>query len=356
MNPVDTLIVGGGVIGAAILQALAGRGHQAQLLEQGAVASGATGHSGGMVRVFHGDSWLSDRAAESLPRFQHFASDVGEACGFVQTGALYVAAATAAESLTREAERLMSRGIALTILTPTEARQRFPAFTWADDDWVVFEPGAGYAQPRTTTEAWLRLAVRQGATVHVQTGVESLMVENGRITGVWAAGQRWPAKRVVLAGGAWNAALLRPLGIDAGLELRTIQVSRVSDPGPPGTVSLPCFLDLRTPGFGRPDPEGGAWIGSASVAGLDPLTDTTWQADEAARTLRAVAGRLPAVAAGELAGGLRASDAYTPDRRGRLGFCPGVAGLFLACGWGGTGFKLAPAIGEMAADLLLAAA
>ena len=43
----------------------------------------------------------------------------------------------------------------------------------------------------------------------------------------------------------------------------------------------------------------------------------------------------------------------TPDNNAILGETPGVAGLFLACGFSGHGFMHAPAVGRLIADLVM---
>jgi sarcosine oxidase len=46
-------------------------------------------------------------------------------------------------------------------------------------------------------------------------------------------------------------------------------------------------------------------------------------------------------------------DAFTPDRHALVGHLPGTPHAVLLAGFSGHGFKLAPVIGEIAADLLL---
>ena len=68
------------------------------------------------------------------------------------------------------------------------------------------------------------------------------------------------------------------------------------------------------------------------------------------RSIRAaLAERLPSYATAEWVGGFAGTYDFTPDWNPLIGWAPGVEGLYLALGWSGHGFKLAPSVGEVAA-------
>ena len=46
----------------------------------------------------------------------------------------------------------------------------------------------------------------------------------------------------------------------------------------------------------------------------------------------------------------------TPDWQAAIGAAPGIAGLYLAVGFSGHGFKLAPIVGEWLAELIISGA
>jgi glycine/D-amino acid oxidase-like deaminating enzyme len=48
------------------------------------------------------------------------------------------------------------------------------------------------------------------------------------------------------------------------------------------------------------------------------------------------------------------ADGYTADETGLLGLVPGLDGVVVAVGFSGHGFKMAPALGAVAADLIAA--
>src|SRR5437667_461071 len=84
----EVVVVGGGCMGASIAFHLARRDVDVVLLEKDHVASGATGHSGALVRQ-HYESRIGIRLArESLAFFQRFEKETGFPCDFRPTGFL----------------------------------------------------------------------------------------------------------------------------------------------------------------------------------------------------------------------------------------------------------------------------
>ena len=65
-----------------------------------------------------------------------------------------------------------------------------------------------------------------------------------------------------------------------------------------------------------------------------------------------VCARVPWMVDGTLRAGHGGQDGITPDQHGILGRA-GPDGFFLACGFSGTGFKTAPAIGACLSELIL---
>ncbi len=88
----DAIIIGAGVMGASIAFHLAERGLKVAILERNVTASGATGHSSGLVRMHY------DLAAESeltFASYKHYFNNwkerVGGECGFQKTGFMQIA-------------------------------------------------------------------------------------------------------------------------------------------------------------------------------------------------------------------------------------------------------------------------
>src|SRR2546426_10726628 len=84
----DAIVVGGGCMGTSIAWHLARRGLGGVLLEKSPVATGATGHSGALVRQ-HYEARLGIRLARaSLAFFRRFEKETGFSSDFRTTGFL----------------------------------------------------------------------------------------------------------------------------------------------------------------------------------------------------------------------------------------------------------------------------
>ncbi|MGH3979774.1 MAG: NAD(P)/FAD-dependent oxidoreductase [Pseudonocardiaceae bacterium] len=346
-------VVGGGVSGAAILEALTRAGiGRPTLFEKAGVAAGATGLSGGLVRVYHTDPFLSDLAADSVPGLRRLDAALSSSMGYVQAGSLYLEAEHRVRRMREEVERLRGRcDWPLRVLLPDEGKARFPAFEWAGVGAAVYEERAGYASPRQTTKALLSLATSRGAVVAEGTPVIGIRARRGRVAGVRLPSSSFAADIVVVAAGAWSRDLLTGMGLAVPLRSKRVQYNLFRVPGAP---RHPAFIDDTTGVYGRPHEPGTSLIGMAldewdvalRPAAIDPSTS--------AAIHDAAQQRASWLKGATVAGGASGFDAYTPDGHALLGFDDQVEGLFLATGWSGGGFKMALGVGQRVAAALTA--
>ena len=97
------------------------------------------------------------------------------------------------------------------------------------------------------------------------------------------------------------------------------------------------------------------------VGGIENIEDTVdpdnysekIEFDTIADFAERVSRRYPVMATGVSAGGWASLYDITPDWHPIMGPLPDVAGLYCTAGGSGHGFKLAPAVGEMMAELIV---
>lgn len=356
-------IVGGGVGGAAILEALTRAGiGRPTLFEKKYASAGATGLSGGLVRVYHTDPFLADLAAESVPGLRLLDRALSSSIGYVQAGSLYLEAEHRVPRMREEVERLREcfgrslRDWPLRVLLPDEGKARFPAFEWAGVGAAVYEELAGYASPRQTTKALLSLATSRGAEVAEGTPVIEIKTRGGRVSGVRLASSSFAtdmvaADIVVVAAGAWSRDLLTGLGLAAPLRTKRIQYNFLKVSGAP---RHPAFIDDTTGVYGRPHEQDTSLIGMALDEWDVPLEPSAINSATSAAIHDAAIQRAPWLKGATVGGGVSGFDAYTPDGHALLGFDERIEGLFLATGWSGGGFKMALGIGRHVAAALTA--
>ena len=354
-KPKAIAVVGGGILGATIAHELgARRGHAVTLFDGGGVGrAGATGTSGGIVRVFDRDEDALMSALEGLRFYRAASGGTLVHARFAACGFFYLL-----RSVDRGVEaalgRLAANGYRAELMTAAGARQRFPWLVIHAGEALVYEPDAGCVDPAAVARALADRACAGGVLHLRREHVTGIAVENGRAAGVETSSGRHPADVVVVAAGIGTRSLLATLGIDLGLRTKRIQYVSVT-----AGVPWPAFFDEVTGLYGRPDGDGARGVGAGRVGDSSAL----WNVDpEGPREMDGVtAESIITLSRSRLAwapgsasstdGTLR-FDSYTPTRRPLVGAAPLVGDLFLAAGMCGTGVKMAPAIARAVAEMV----
>jgi glycine/D-amino acid oxidase-like deaminating enzyme len=349
----EVVVVGGGVNGASIAYALAARGVDVVLVEQGALASGASGRSSALVRMHYTNEWDARLAWASFPVFRDWAELMGGPAVFTRTGFVNVVGPRYAEHLRRNVEMLRRIGVNTTVLSPGELAELQP-FAHVDDvGAAAYEPDSGYADPAETVEGFRRRAVELGAQVLPWTTVSRIVRGESRVHGVETSAGRIDARHVVVAAGAWSRRLCQEIGLALPARpkaIDTVAVRRPSELREPHMV----FIDNVQGNYFRPESGGLTLVGvPCQEWDIDPDTLGTGLPPEAAALgARLLTHRIPAMERATLSRGYRAFDGYSPDRHAILGAVEGVDGLYLATAFSGSGFKIAPAVGLCVAELI----
>src|SRR3989440_8514020 len=200
----EVVVIGGGCMGASIAFHLARRDVDVVLLEKGHVASGATGHSGALVRQ-HYEARIGIRLTrESLGFFQRFQKETDFSCDFRTTGFLSGTRERDLPAFDALLELLRSEGVRAERLTPSEAKAMEPQLEVSDYAAVVHDPDAGYADPIATTHGFAKAAEAEGAKVYGDHEVSSITTRSGSVVGVKIRGAGLlSAERGILAAGDW---------------------------------------------------------------------------------------------------------------------------------------------------------
>src|SRR5205809_1577003 len=200
-------------MGASIAFPLARRDVDVVLLEKDHVASGATGHSGGLVRQ-HYESRIGIRLArESLAFFQRFEKETGFRCDFRPTGFLSGTRARDLPAFDALFDLLQSEGVRVERLSPSDAKTVEPQLEVSDYAAVVYDPNAGYADPIATAHGFAAAAAVEGAKIFAGHAVAALDTRTGHMTGIkLRGGKSLACERVVVAAGNWTPRLVANAG------------------------------------------------------------------------------------------------------------------------------------------------
>lgn len=342
------VIVGGGILGAALSYYLAESGFtRILLLEKSRIGAGATGQSAGMIRVYHPDPLLADLSLEGMSTYTRFEEQMGQGCGFVKTGALYLEPPERTAWMRHEVQRLQNKGCAIRVLDREQGKKRYPFLNWNNTGGAVYEPEAGFADPAAAARLWVEAAQKQGVEVRENVKVKKVLAHRGAVTGVWADRLgTLSATVVVLASGAWSKELLETVPSKDQDRIRTKAIQLQTLHRDDSSSGHPIILDHDSQFYARPNGIETSFVGLPTQRwDLDP--DETYEVDpmlrdqvyQSARQFYPWRRRFDRY--GEERIGI---DAYTEEGRGIFRPSRDVEGLFLLTGGSGGGFKVAPAV------------
>ena len=140
----DVVVVGGGVNGVSIAYALASRGVRVVLVEQGALASGASGRSSALVRMHYTSEWDARLARASFPVFRDWPELMGGPPVFTRTGFVNVVGPRYAEHLRRNVEMLQNLGVNTVAITPDDLGRLQPFARVDDIGAAAYEPDSNF--------------------------------------------------------------------------------------------------------------------------------------------------------------------------------------------------------------------
>ena len=204
------VVIGAGIIGAAVADALALRGARVTVIEMRAPGRGATQASAGLLAPFieaHNESPLLDLAVRSLDRYDAFVGALRERSGcaveYARTGTLEVALTDDEADRLRAAERVLNRrGVASDWMDASAIRRVEPVVSEAAVAGLLTR-AHGFVGAASLMRALLESARMAGASF--EQPVEAVRIDSSTDRVDVAAGNRsYTADWAVVASGSWS--------------------------------------------------------------------------------------------------------------------------------------------------------
>jgi len=350
----DAIVIGAGVMGASIAFHLAERGLKVAILERKVTASGATGHSSGLVRMHYDLAAESELTFKSYKLyFSNWRERVGGECGFQKTGFLQIAKREHEDKLRGNVVNQQRIGINTSVISADEVQRLFPDLATDHFDFAAYEPESGYADATLTTNSFIEAAKHNGAMLLQNCEVTAIHMVGGKVIGLNTTKGEFDAPIIVNAAGPWAKHVASLAGISTSLETWTHDVAFLHRP--PSLGRIPAVIDDVINCYFRP--EGGALILAAgedeSLRGDPPdAEDQTPTPKFLDKLIDAMLQRIPKIEESGLHSIHVGRDGITPDQRAIYSGTD-LGGFYLACGLSGTGFKTSPAAGASMAELIL---
>lgn len=349
----DVVVIGAGIHGASTAFHLAQRRCKVAVVEAKAAGGGATGRSSGLVRMHYDLAAESALAWKSFDYFSNWADRVGGDCGLVRTGFIRIVQPEREEALRANVADQVALGVETRVVSAAEVGEIAPLLAHDDFGFAAFEPQSGYADPTSACSTLLAAARLHGAALYQGCAVASIETNGRRVTAVRTAAGRIATETVVLAAGAWSGRLAATAGIGLDVCAWHHDTGYLARPDVDG-YELPTVIDDINELYLRPEGASLVLIGLEDGNRIDDLPDDDAGSDPAFvdHLVDRVTRRVPSFVDSRYHGSHGGTDGISADQRPILGQSE-VDGLILQCGFSGTGFKIAPAVGLAISELAL---
>jgi glycine/D-amino acid oxidase-like deaminating enzyme len=359
MSAADVVIVGGGIEGAAAAWALSQRGiTDVVVVERNTVASGMTGKSSGIVRCHYGVTSLAAMATVGLEVFEKADEIFGTDIGFRQTGYVVGVGEPNVESLRKSLAAQRAVGVQTEEIDRSEVARMWPFADLSPFEAFGWEARGGYGDAYMTAQAFAASARAAGVRIRQGTRATELSVVGDRVTGVRLAdGSEISAATVVVATGVWTKPFLMRYGVEVPIRVVREQIVTIA-PGIDSTVvaSLPIFSDLVSLQYVRPEVGGDILFGNSDLSDVEDADPDNYlnRATDAFvdLTVDKVGTRFPGFTDAAISSSYAGCYDVTPDWNPVIS-TTALDGLVVAAGFSGHGFKIAPAVGRLVADLVV---
>lgn len=353
----DVLIIGGGINGVSTAFHLAKQDANVILIEKSFIAGGPTGHSSAIIRQHYSNEVTARMALNSLHTWKNFGEIVGGDSGYIKTGFLMSVQRNDLDGLKANIALQQSLGIDTSFVTPEEMRDIEPHLSVEGVGGAAYEPDGGYCDPAMAANSYAKAAKHLGADIRTGVTAMQIKMENGRVVGVEISEGIIPAGAVVVAAGPWSLNLLNRLGVEIPMITARIKIGLFQRPEE--FKSHPILADFISQIYARPETGGMMLVGSISPDEAENLVsdpdnfNQKASLDIIADFAESATQLFPVMAQAHLVSNYASLYDITPDWHPILDAIPGIDGLYICAGSSGHGFKLAPATGEMMANLIL---
>jgi sarcosine oxidase len=357
----DVAVVGVGTMGSMAAWRLARAGASVLGFEQfspGHDRSAAGGESRMFRTAYHEGSEYTPVLLRSLDLWRELerasGRDLLNLCGGLSIGPRHTGlVADVIDSATRS-------GLPYDLLDAAAMTDRFPQHRLLPGEVGVFDASSGVIRPEFAVVSAAGQAEALGARILTSCAVEAIVPDRGSVT-VHADGRQWRVGQVLITTGPWLQRLAPSVAASLTVKRLVMTWYLARDQAEFAPNRFPVFI--RHSGnvhiFGVPSLDGGS-VKISAVGDYGDVRDPD-RLDERARfdELRDVTDAVRDLLPGLVPSPVRAGtymDAFTPDGHAIIGRPRAVGNVLIMGGFSGHGFKLSPALGQAAADLLLTGA
>lgn len=353
------IVLGGGMAGAATAENLARRGQRPLLIEQFEPGHrrGSSHGDGRIIRYAYAEPEYVAMARLAYPLWEELGQRFGAPL-IVRCGGWDCDVAESRQLAQTEAN-FRAYDVPYEWLTPAESNRRFPQFHLEPGSLALYHPDGGAVRADRAVQALWQLAQASGATAITHERIRAIEPHADGVTLRGESGRNYRGARLVVTAGSWAGQLLHALGLNLPLRVLQVQVAHypILDATPHTPDAMPYFIDYhdRVLFYGLPQLETpGVKVGwhTSNVVLDDPDTEQPFDPANQVTTQAFVRRRFPHLGTEPLQT-IICRYTMTPDENFILDRHPKWPHIVIGAGFSGHGFKFAPALGEILADLAL---
>jgi sarcosine oxidase len=358
MGAYDVIVVGLGAMGSAAAYHCAKRGIRVLGLDANPPRH-TLGSSHGATRAIRETYFESPEYVPLCQRSYELWRELEAESGsslLKTNGAIYVGPSghPMLQGVTSAAEL---HGLELDHLSSDEIASRFSGFALPEDWQGIFEPNGGVLQAEACLQAHTRLAIDNGADIRFELAVKSWTQNASGNVVVETAEGTFEADAAILTLGPWACDALHDLALPiTGRRIPIIHFEAI-DPAryDPDKMSVYFWATPEGVYAGFPHfPGEGVKVMRHDTG--DVCTPETARRDVSEADIREVAGfadKYMPYANRRVRKSLVGLYTMTPDNHFIIDHHPGFRNVAYATGFSGHGFKFAPAVGEVLAEMVI---
>lgn len=350
---VNCLIIGAGISGVSIAYNLAKKGMKnIHVVDKGYFTSGATGRCGAGVR----QQWASKRncilTKKSMEFFERAKKELAyeRDLEFKQEGYLILAINEEEhEQFTKNVKLQNSLGIPSKQITKEEALKIVPHLNKDAFISATFCNTDGHLNPFKMTEAYYLAAKRLGVTFSFFEEVVEMKRGGEKITNVTTTKNNYQTEIVVNAAGGYAHEVGMMAGVDIPVYAENHEILVTE---PVEKMQGPMVISFVKNIYCQQVPHGSFIMGRSDPnVPKDHNIESSWQfLDEMSKT---VADILPQVSKLRVIRQWGGSYNMSPDREPIISGTDEVVNFYMACGFSGHGFMIAPMTGLLLSELIM---
>ena len=353
------VVIGGGIVGCAILYHLAKLGWKdVVLVEKSELTAGATCMAAGLLTQFN--------SSPTMMRLRKTSSEMYDQLGVYETVGSLRIASSQNQHMTLQRDVSTAKGVGLDVhtISPKEAMEIMPWMSPNDLFSAVYLPGDGHLDPHATTYAVAKAARELGAEIYTGTLVTGIdLSPKGEVTKVKTDQGDILTDHVVNATGLWGAQVSAMVGIQVpSTPVIHQHMALQAVPGFEVPDGEPCFRDTDYLIYGRAEHGGlllGGWEANPPSCWEDGVpwdhasTELPSDMDRFEEILLNAMKRYPFLENAGIERVVAHPDAFTPDAKPLVGPWPTVKGFWFACGLSMHGFGAAGGLGKALAEWMI---